>query len=187
MRLFLALELSPPVTAAAEEAIAPLRTLEPGLSWTVAERRHLTLKFIGDGDDALVERLIPAIDGVAARHRPTAMRLEGVGAFPSFRKARVLWIGVEGEPRLELLHHDLELACADAGVEVEGRAFRPHVTIARVRAPLDVERARALARAARRIPFSATQDVTAITLFDSVLAPSGARYRRVHAATLGGR
>lgn len=187
MRLFLALELDAGVLAALDAAIAPLRALEPALAWTRAEQRHLTLKFVGDADDAVVGRLVGAMDAVAASHRPFAMRLAGLGAFPSFRRARVLWIGVEGEPRLELLHHDLEVAGADAGVEVEGRPFRPHVTLARMRTMLELERVRALARAARRIPFSASQDVAAITLFDSVLAPTGSRYRRVHTASLGGR
>jgi 2'-5' RNA ligase len=115
------------------------------------------------------------------------MSLGGFGAFPNFRRARVLWLGVEGDARLELLHHDVELACEAAGVPVEGRPFRPHVTLGRIRSPIAVERARALARAARGVPFSATQHVAAITLFDSVLAPAGARYRRLHAAPLGGR
>ena len=68
------------------------------------------------------------------------MVLQGIGAFPNFRRARVVWIGVEQEPRLELLHHDLELACEQEGFEVEGRPFRPHITLARVRVPLPIER-----------------------------------------------
>ena len=187
MRLFVAIDLSAALLAALDEAITPLRTLEPALAWTRAGQRHLTLKFVGDGDDTLVPRLAAAMDAAAALHRPFAMQLGGLGAFPGFRRARVLWIGVEGEPRLELLHHDLEVAAADVGVEVEGRPFRPHVTLARMREVPELERARALARVARRIPFSATEDVAAITLYDSVLAPTGSRYRRVHTASLGGR
>ena len=61
------------------------------------------------------------------------------------------------------------------------------MTLARVRTPLDAERGRALARAARRIAFSATQQVAALTLFESVPGPAGTPYRRVHAATFGGR
>jgi len=187
MRLFLALDLAPALLAALDAAVEPLRAPAPSLSWTRAEQRHLTLKFVGDGDEALAGRLAAVMDAVAAAHRPFAMQLGGLGAFPNFRRARVLWIGVEGEPRLELLHHDLEVAGAEAGIEVEGRPFRPHVTLARLRQPPALDAARALARAARRIPFSAAQDVAAITLYDSVLAPTGSRYRRVHTAPLGGR
>jgi 2'-5' RNA ligase len=85
------------------------------------------------------------------------------------------------------LHHDLEVAGETEGFEIEGRAFRPHVTLARVRAPLAEDRVRRLARAARKIDFSATQPIGEITLFESTLAQAGAPYRRLHAAPLGGR
>jgi 2'-5' RNA ligase len=114
------------------------------------------------------------------------MNLGGVGAFPNFRRARVVWMGVESDPRLELLHHDLEVACGDAGFEVEGRPFRPHITLARVRAPLALDRARPFARAARRVAYAASEEVRALGLLESTLGSGGARYRRVHAASLGG-
>lgn len=187
MRLFLALELSADVRDALETSLAPLAEAAPALSWVAPEKRHLTLKFVGEARDATAARLAEVLDAVAARHRPFSMELGGVGAFPNFRRARVVWIGVTAEPRLELLHHDLEVGAEDAGVEVEGRPFRPHVTLGRLRIPPPLEEARALARAARRIAFSATQPVAAVTLFDSVPGPGGARYRRVHTAPLGGR
>jgi 2'-5' RNA ligase len=187
MRLFLALELRESVRDELERAIAPLRAIETGLSWAAPDKRHLTLRFFGEVDDAGAERIVAAADEVARGHRPFSMQLGGIGAFPNFRRARVVWIGVETEPRLELLHHDLELGFERVGFEVEGRAFRPHVTLARIRSPLPEDRARALARAARKVHFSATADVGEIVLLESTFAPSGARYRRVHAATLGGR
>jgi len=187
MRLFVAVELSPSLTADLDRALEPLRDSAPGLAWAAAGKWHLTLKFIGEGDEPLAERIGGALDAVAGRHRSFSMHLNGIGAFPNFRRARVVWIGVAGDARLELLHHDLEVEAAAVGVEVEGRPFRPHVTIARLPAPPALDDARALARAARRIAFAATQEVTAITLFDSVPGPGGAHYRRVHTASLGGR
>ena len=187
MRLFLAIELGEHVLELLDQETAPLRAEAPDLSWTSRDKRHLTLKFLGDSPDDAPPRLIEAMDRVAPRHRPVEMRIGGVGAFPNFRRARVVWIGVEQEPRLELLHHDLELACEEAGFELEGRPYRPHVTLARVRAPLPLDRARSLARVARTVRLQVTELVERITLFESILAPSGARYRRLHAATLGGR
>lgn len=187
MRLFFAAELDPGIAEELESAISPLRALEPSFAWVAPEKRHLTLRFLGEVDEVALPGLLALTDRIAATHRPFDMDLGGIGGFPNLRRARVLWTGVEQEPRLELLHHDLELALEELGYELEGRPFRPHVTVARVRTPLDVERGRALARAARKVAFSATQHVAALTLFDSVLGPSGARYRRVHAATLGGR
>lgn len=186
MRLFLAVELPPPVVDALDTAIAPLRAEAPEIAWSPAAKWHLTMKFLGD----VVEERVPEIGAmaefVARVHRPFAMQLHGIGAFPNFRRARVVWIGVEQEPRLELLHHDLELAAEAEGFDVEGRAFRPHVTLARVQEPLELEVARRVARAARRIDFAASVAVSEISLFESTLAPAGARYRRLHAAALAG-
>ena len=187
MRLFFAIELGDAVLDLLEEAAAPLRAEAPELAWVPREKRHLTLKFLGDVEEASAPRLVDAAERAAARHQPLQMHVREVGAFPNFRRARVVWIGVEQEPRLELVHHDLELACADAGFEVEGRPFRPHITLARVRAPLPAERLRALAKTARRVRMEAVVQVERITLFESTLAPTGARYRRIHAAPLGGR
>jgi len=187
MRLFFAIELDDPLLEQLEREIDPLRAEAPDLAWTSREKWHLTLKFLGDAPLDAESRLIEAAQFVASRHRHVELSIGGIGAFPNFRRARVVWIGVEQEPRLELLHHDLEVACEQAGFEVEGRPFRPHITLARVRAPLTIERARSLARVARTVRLRATQLVERITLFESTLAPSGARYRRIHAATLGGR
>ena len=187
MRLFIAAELDSTLAESVETCVTPLRALEPDLTWTAAEKRHLTVRFLGDLHDSALSPLTTVLETIAATHRPFTMELAGIGGFPSLRRARVLWIGVNTEPRLELLHHDLELALETLGYELEGRPFRPHVTLARVRTPLDAERGRALARAARKVAFSASQPVAALTLFESVPLPAGAPYRRVHTATFGGR
>jgi len=187
MRLFFAIELSDDVQDLLDEATTSLRAEAPELAWVDREKRHLTLKFFGDVADDAVPRLAEAADRAAAGHGPLEMSVREIGAFPNFRRARVVWIGVEQERRLELLHHDLELACESVGFEVEGRPFRPHITLARVRSPLPSDRMKAFARVARSVRLRTTVPVECITLFESILAPSGARYRRVHSATLGGR
>lgn len=186
MRLFLALELAPDLLDSLESAIAPLRAEAPELAWVPPHKRHLTLKFLGDVPEQRLAQIIAFTNDVARQHRPFSMSCGGVGAFPNFRRARVVWFGVAYEARLELLHHDLEIAGETEGFEIEGRAFRPHVTLARVRSPMKVEESRRLAGAARKIDFSATQHVAEITLFESTLTQAGATYRRLHAATLGG-
>lgn len=186
MRLFFAIELSEPVRAALDHAIAPLRVAEPGLAWVPSTKLHLTMKFFGEVPEPDAPRLAAAADVVAARHQPFEMTLGGVGAFPNFRRARVVWIGVATDPRLELLHHDLEVACGEAGFEVEGRPFRPHITLARVRTPLMLDQVKPFARAARRVAYAASDEVRALGLLESTLGSSAAGYRRVHAAPLGG-
>ena len=186
MRLFFAIELHDELRGALHHAVAPLRATEPDIAWVRPEKLHLTMKFLGEVPEGGVETLARAAGAVAARHRPLELTLGGVGAFPNFRRARVVWMGVASEPRLELLHHDLEVACGDAGFEVEGRPFRPHITLGRVRAPLSLDRARPFARAARRVAYAASDEVRALALLESVQGSAGSGYRRVFAAPLGG-
>lgn len=185
--MFVAIELPAAVLHDIEHAIAPLRFASPDLAWTGTHQRHITMKFLSSVDADRGERLAPMLDEVARAHRPFAIHISRVGAFPTFRKARVVWLGVAPEPRFELLQHDLELGAEGVGFEIEGRTFRPHVTLARMAAVLDVEHMRTFARAARKVDFTASVTVAEMTLFESTLALSGARYRRIHAATLGGR
>lgn len=184
MRLFLAINLEPGVRRALMDATAPLRTAAPTLSWLDETRLHLTLKFLGEQPDDVVSRLAASVSDVASRHKPFAIRLTEIGAFPNFRRARVVWMGIGQEPRLELLHHDVEIACQSLGFELEGRAFRPHLTLARVTHRRDLDELRRLSRVAKRVEFDEETGVESIDLMQSHLDGPVARYERLHAAQL---
>lgn len=185
VRLFLAINFDPAMRAAVHAAAAPLRAAAPELAWVDASRLHLTLKFLGEQPDDAASRVAAALDEVAAGHAAFPSSLGDFGAFPNFRRARVVWIGMEADPRLELLHHDVEVACDRLGVPVEARAFRPHVTLARVRQAPGVESLRALSREARRASRSRfATAVRSIDLMRSTLRPEGAAYARLHSSPL---
>lgn len=186
MRLFLAINLEPPVREAVHAAAEPLRAAAPELAWVDPPRLHLTLKFLGEQPPDTVGRLTPGLDGLAAGVGAFDTVLGEFGAFPNFRRPHVVWIGMDAEPRLELLHHDVELFCDAAGFPLDGRPFRPHVTLARVKHALDREALRGLARAARRagrgrIPAA----VRTIDLMRSTPRPEGAAYELLHSSPLG--
>ena len=166
------------------DSTAALRTQAPALAWTAAPRLHLTLRFLGETTDEAAQRIPAAVDEVASAHRPFPMRLRQVGAFPNFRRARVVWMGVEPDPRLELLHHDVELACDRLGFGIEGRPFRPHVTLARVPASVGEDVMRPLARLARRVDFAREVGVDRIHLMRSVPGQAGVAYQRLHHSPL---
>lgn len=184
MRLFLAVELEPELRRLLHEATAPVRALVPGAAWVAEDRLHLTLKFLGEQPDTLVPQLTTAMNEIAERHWPVPMRLRGVGAFPNLRRPRVMWVGIEPAPKLELLQHDVEERCSALGLEVEGKPFRPHLTIGRLRGTEKGESLRELARTAREIRFRADTDVLAIALMHSKLTPAGPRYERLAEARL---
>lgn len=184
MRLFLAINLPAEVRREVGAATAALRTCAPELAWVDDARLHFTLKFLGEQPAERVPELQAAIAGVAARHRELLMALSGVGAFPNFRRARVVWMGVTNEPRLELLHHDVETSCEKLGFEIEARPFRPHLTLARVKQPLDEERLRALSRAAKQTDYATDFIVRSIDLMQSDLSIAGPTYTTLVSAAL---
>ena len=184
MRLFLAINLDPALRQEIVDATAPLRDAAPGVGWVREPQIHLTLKFFGEQPEERAREIATAMRGVAARHRAMELALGGIGAFPAFRRARVIWLGIEAEPRLELLHHDVEVACEQLGFELDGRAYRPHLTIGRVKGRPEVEEMRTLARAAKRVNFRGASSVETIDLMSSTLEPSGARYACLDSAPL---
>src|ERR1043165_2472121 len=102
MRIFLAINPPADVRRRAWEATAPLRDLSPAVDWIVEPKIHLTLKFIGEMPEGDVAPLTAAIEESARTHAAPVVHLGTIGAFPNFRRPRVIWMGIEQEPRLEL-------------------------------------------------------------------------------------
>jgi len=155
------------------------------VSWVTEQCLHLTMRFLGEQPEQSVPDLRIALEGVARRSPAMKLQIGGVGAFPNFRSPRVVWMGVAHEPRLELLHHDLETALAERGYETSGRAFRPHITLGRVRRELSRDSTNALAAAARAVHYRSTVEARSVELMTSELLSSGPRYTMVASAPLG--
>ncbi|MCW2911671.1 MAG: 2-5 ligase [Actinomycetia bacterium] len=141
MRLFVAVAVPAQAADELDDAVAPARPSWPGLRWTGRDAWHLTLAFLGEVNETVSARLGPRLERAAARHSCLPVSLGGAGAFPAAARARVLWTGVQGEPReLAALAASVAAGARRAGAPPaeEGRPFRPHLTLARCRDPLDV-------------------------------------------------
>ena len=185
MRLFLAINIDPEVRRAVVEAAAPLRALAPKLGWVREPNVHLTLKFLGEHSETVAGEVAAAMQRVAERHRAVDVELGGVGAFPNFRRPRVVWMGVSPAPKLELLHHDVECAAKELGFSLDGRPFRPHLTLARVKPrAAAAPTLRALEGAAKRIDYTQEIVINSVDLMQSELGPGGSRYRLLSSAQL---
>jgi 2'-5' RNA ligase len=141
MRLFVAVAVPAQAADELDDAVAPVRHSWPGLRWTGRDAWHLTLAFLGEVNETVSARLGPRLERAAARHSCLSVSLVGAGAFPSAARARVLWTGVQGEPReLAALAASVAAGARRAGAPPaeEGRRFRPHLTLARCRDPVDV-------------------------------------------------
>jgi 2'-5' RNA ligase len=146
---------------------------------------HLTLKFLGEREPDEVARLAAVLDDAAADASPFGLRFEDVGAFPSPRRPRVIWVGVEPVPELRLLHDGLERRFAALGVPKEDRPFRPHVTLGRVSRDAGPGEFRDFERAARALKTPKEHAASTVDLMRSVLRAEGPTYSKLHGARLG--
>lgn len=184
MRLFLALNLPPPVRQALWQATAPLRELELPVKWVPAEGMHLTLKFLGEVAAERDAELGTALGRAAAGARALALALGGFGVFPDVTRPRVVWAGVAPEPALELLAHRVEQEFAPLGFPTEARAFRPHLTLGRAARTARPRDFTALPAALERLRFAETVLVETLDLMQSTLQSQGAVYNVRHSERL---
>ena len=98
------------------------------------EKLHVTLKFLGDVAEDTLGRVKQALEPLSERHEPFEVRTSGFGAFPSEKKARILWTGVgEGSESLRAVAQSVEDLLQPAGFAREQRPYVPHLTLARAR------------------------------------------------------
>jgi 2'-5' RNA ligase len=126
IRLFVAIDLPEPL----RQQLALLCAGVPGAKWVKPEQMHLTLRFIGEVDNAVFADIASALGAIAAP--PFELQLAGVGTWGDRRKAHVLWVGVKPSPGLMHLRAKIESALVRLGIEPDRRKFAPHVTLARL-------------------------------------------------------
>jgi len=137
-RIFIAVDISDEARRAAAGYIEGLRRGDRRLrvGWERPEKLHLTLKFVGDVTDEQLDALRDAVQAAALQAAPFTLAVGRTGVFPGGRKARVLWLGIEDATgALARLSERVEAECEKRGFDREKRAFRPHLTIARLREP----------------------------------------------------
>lgn len=138
MRLFTAIDIDPQVREKLAELLNRLRPLAK-LSWTTPDRLHITTKFIGEWPE---DRLEEIKNTLASAGSPGAIdiSIRDLGWFPNARRPRVFWAGVHGGAPLRDLAHATEEAVFRLGVAREERDYSPHLTLARIRETVPLDR-----------------------------------------------
>ncbi|HLW80342.1 MAG TPA: RNA 2',3'-cyclic phosphodiesterase [Terriglobia bacterium] len=145
--------------------------------WTRPSGIHLTLKFLGEVPENQLPKVTQALSALGPLD-PFPIEIKGFGFFPSPRRPKVFWIGVDAPPALARLAARVERAVAPLGFPPEDRIFTPHLTLARFPAPGPEPTLAALAEAARDTPLGRFE-VSEFFLFQSILSPRGAEYRKL--------
>jgi 2'-5' RNA ligase len=140
VRIFVAVFPPPEVCRALVGAARELPVVGE-VRWARPENVHLTLKFLGYIPEDDRNRVAEALEPVRSRHEPFEAGLSDFGAFPSARRARILWAGIgEGSEPLGDLARDVEASLEPLGFEREDRAYVPHLTLGRARGrPVSLE------------------------------------------------
>jgi RNA 2',3'-cyclic 3'-phosphodiesterase len=189
-RLFVAADLDERTRSAIAELSARLAERlrrDPGVGrvgWIRADQLHLTLRFLGDIDEARVPAIRAAVGGLMTTPG-FDLWFEGLGMFPPAGRPRVVWLGVnEGRANLAAVYREIELRLQAAAVPPEPRPFQAHLTLGRFRDPaVRPDLAAAGAGDVRLGPCS----IDHVTLYESRLSGAGPTYAAVEQAMLQAR
>ncbi|OIP39077.1 MAG: 2'-5' RNA ligase [Deltaproteobacteria bacterium CG2_30_63_29] len=156
------------------------------VTWVRPQNLHVTLKFVGEVEASLVERLQGAVATTAGKVEPFSFKTSGVGAFPEGNRPRILYSPItEGVDELVSLARGLDEAFSELGIAREAKDFVPHITLGRVKTPqVRIEMTDVVA-ALSELPLGTTM-VRDVVLFESLLGPRGVRYEVLGRHTLAG-
>lgn len=162
MRLFIALELSPEAHQTLSQIQEQLKPKISGAKWVNPDNIHLTLKFLGETPEEKLPEIKAVMDKAALNTKPFTITLNKLGFFPNAQHPRIIWVGItKGVP---LVSDTLEAPS------------KPHLTLARFKKPTKLPAAPDV-----QIPAISTK-IDHITLFRSVLKPTGAEYTALYRA-----
>lgn len=175
MRLFIAINLPEEWKNALAELQSSIEWLGRGVRWVQPRGMHLTLKFLGEVPEERLAEITAGLQRACEGIASFEMRMKGTGCFPTSRRPRVYWAGLNGGKPLLELQARVENEIEPLGFPREKRDFTPHLTIARIKEPAGKER---LTHAL--LDYQLESDVVQVRevlLMQSILKPTGAEYR----------
>jgi 2'-5' RNA ligase len=187
VRTFIAIELSQGILDRLGDLQARIKDDIPDrlVRWVRPAGIHLTLRFLGEVPADRIDGIAQAMGTACAPHEPFSFSIGGLGCFPNPRRPRVVWVGVE-EPSgaLARVQRDIEHALKPLGFSPERRAFRPHLTLGRVRERNPSALRELGAYMSRASVVVGEMRAASVSLMRSQLLPGGAVYTQLAMAPL---
>jgi 2'-5' RNA ligase len=148
--------------------------------WVAPENMHLTLRFLGDTPEDKLPMIAAELDAITQEFQSFELYLNEIGCFPNRKRPRVVWVGLAGDLKsLNALQGRIEQAVQALGWQAEGRPFRAHLTIGRVK-----DQSQAARLSWEQQLEQKAVSVSAINLIESMLRPSGPVYTIRHKSVL---
>jgi RNA 2',3'-cyclic 3'-phosphodiesterase len=180
IRVFFAIDFSPSIHTSLARLISQCKATLPShlVRFTPAENLHLTLKFLGEVEEAKLKSIYPAVHELTAKEGEFTFQLTGQGIFPNPARPSILWIGCANYAGLTKLAANLDHITTSIGVQPENRTFKPHLTIARVNQSTRSSDYPAISTGFTSQKFDLVGNVLVdhLTLYKSDLTPGGAKY-----------
>ena len=184
LRCFISIEIPEPVKKNINEFIDILKKYNADIRWITPENLHLTLKFLGSTPEVLLPKIRDSLINVVLSHEPFYIKIYTTGVFPSRRRPRVIWIGVEDSGILKKLKKDVEDSMVLLGYQKEDKEFTPHLTVGRVRSQKRIADLVKELDNFREKDFGSV-NVESIKLMKSELKPKGAEHSCLHEIPFG--
>lgn len=191
MRAFVAIDVEEPLRRAISAEVDRISShVRPSsVRWVLSENIHLTLKFLGNIDQALRQQVEEMLADLAKRMPGFRISVSDFGVFPHPRRPRVLWVGVKDiEAGLGRLQGAVESTLVALGFESENRTFHPHLTLGRVSNRVAGSQLKDLSEAVESMEIGELggMHVAEFSLYRSDLQPDGVVYTRLRAFPLEG-
>lgn len=181
LRCFVAADI--PSLPGLQPVFERLQALDAGLRPVRSEQLHFTLRFLGDTEEGRVPELIELLTRAVEGEARFTVELRGLGAFPSTRAPRVVWVGARGAEPLERIAARLETELTRRQISHDSKRFRPHLTLARVHQGRMPQGLIALLEELREAE-GGRAEIAAVHLKQSTLRPEGPIYTVLHTCEL---
>lgn len=181
IRTFIAIEIPEAIRQKIAAITSPLAALPDRMTLVKPQKLHLSLRFLGEVNITRLEKIKSAIRKAAK----TRIDFTDIGVFPGTKRPRVIWLGIgDATGQLDNLHKELQENLTVCGFAPEKRAFKPHLTLGRIRELKDSEQLISTLRSLS-IPKLEPLQVTHLSLMQSQLHPQGPIYTELDRANLG--
>jgi 2'-5' RNA ligase len=156
------------------------------IKWVEPDHMHLTLKFMGETPHDKLVQIKQSIHQVISVFPSFEIEIKALGMYPNNQRPRVIWLGINAENHLILLHNQLDQALKGEGIKSDRRPFSPHLTIGRVRRNADQESIIQIGKILSQFKIASLGSIKIdeILYYQSVLTPQGPIYTILQSTSL---
>ncbi len=133
VRAFIAIKIPEYIVEKIKSVQNELKKTTTQVSWVNPGNIHITLKFLGNIDESKIDEVVSQIKNAVVGLPQFNIRIQGIGAFPNFKRPKVFWIGTEQNEQLIKLANSIDMNMLTLGFKKESRPFKAHLTFGRVK------------------------------------------------------